>query len=295
MSQLGLIGVTASDEVRFRTITRTRLRGLAPEQQVPTLRELYRDNAGRLARAIDFCLRKNIHLYRIPSGLFPQSEERPGYDLVEELAPQLGMMGARATEQGLRLVMHPELVVLNSDSKSAVTGSVENLRQHARVLDLLGQPRTAWAAIQIHGGKSGRADQLVKALQKLPEDVRSRLVLENDEEAYSAADVLNICRRAGIPMVFDVHHHICREGLASYDDPTVDELTRAARETWPDPSWQLVHISNGRDSFADPKHSDYIDAVPDAFREVEWIEVDARQKEQAVARLRTRLGRQWAN
>jgi UV DNA damage endonuclease len=63
-------------------------------------------------------------------------------------------------------------------------------------------------------------------------------------------------------------------------------MTAAARDTWPDPSWQLVHISNGRERFGDAKHADYIREMPSAFRDVPWIEVEAKQKERAIARLR---------
>ena len=290
MNNFGLVCITLSSDVRFRTITRTRLRTLDTRTQVTTLRALYRDNAGRLARAIDFCAKRNIYLYRITSGLFPQSEDPPGYELLDELEPLLATIGERATSQGIRLVMHPDqFVVLSSDGAKIVENSITMLRHQARVLDFLKQPRSPWCAIQLHGGKGGRAKQLIKVIRGLPEEIRSRLVLENDENAYGAAEVLEICKAAGVPMVFDAHHHVIHERLDSYEEPSIAEMTRAARGTWPDPEWQIVHISNGRDSFADPKHSDFIEQVPSAYREVEWIEVEAKSKEQAIERLR----RQW--
>jgi UV DNA damage endonuclease len=287
MNHLGLVCLTSTDEVRFRTITRTRLRTLDPRLQITTLRELYADNLRRLSGAIDFCIKNSIALYRITSGLFPQSEEPPGADILAEMSEEIGLVGERATSAGIRLVMHPDqFVVLSSDSEAVIENSIVVLDQHARVLDLLRQPRTPWAAIEIHGGKGGRGETLVRSIARLPDRIRTRLVLENDEYAYSSEEILEVCRRAGVPMVFDAHHHIVHEKLEGYDHPTVVEMTRAARATWPDPSWQLVHISNGRDRFNDPKHSDYITAMPPAFREVGWIEVEAKQKEQAIAQLR---------
>lgn len=288
-AQLGLVCVSSTDEVRFRTITRTRLRSLEPARQVEVLRELYADNIDRLSRAIDFCLSLQIQLYRITSGLFPQSEEPPGYDVVTELAPALAAVGERASTAGIRLVAHPDqFVVLSSDDPRIIENSIVVLRHHARVLDLLRQPRTCWTTIEIHGGKGGRSDTLVRVIDTLPEGIRARLALENDEYAYGAAEILEVCRRAGLPMVFDAHHHIVNRQLASYDDPSVAEFTAAAAQTWPDSSWQLVHISNGRDGFRDAKHADYVDLMPAAFREVPWIEVEAKQKELAIARLRKR-------
>jgi UV DNA damage endonuclease len=64
-------------------------------------------------------------------------------------------------------------------------------------------------------------------------------------------------------------------------------MLAAARSTWSIPDWQLVHISNGNQSFADRRHSDIIATMPSAYRNVPWIEVEAKQKEVAIAKLRT--------
>ena len=87
-------------------------------------------------------------------------------------------------------------------------------------------------------------------------------------------------------MVFDAHHHVVHEKLDSYDDPSVGEMLALARETWPVPAWQMVHISNGRESFNDPRHSDLITDMPPAYRAAPWIEVEAKLKEVAIERLR---------
>lgn len=284
---LGLVCLSTTDEVRFRTITRTRFRTLDPGVQSATLRELYEDNIRRVSGAIDFCVKRRIRMYRLTSSLFPQSEEPPGHDILGELADTLAAVGRRATAAGIRLVMHPDqFVVLSSDTPQVIENSIGILRHHARVLDFLQQPRSPWAAVEIHGGKGDRADTLVRVIRGLPDEIRARLVLENDEYAYSALEILDVCRRAGVPMVFDAHHHLVHERLDSYDHPSIGELTVAARATWPDPSWQMVHISNGRDSFQDAKHADFITTMPKAFRDMPWIEVEAKQKELAIARLR---------
>ena len=82
----------------------------------------------------------------------------------------------------------------------------------------------------------------------------------------SGSEILGVCRAALVPMVFDAHHHVVHEKLDSYEDPSIAEILRAARETWPVPEWQLVHISNGREFFNDRNHSDLITAMPSAYR-----------------------------
>jgi UV DNA damage endonuclease len=222
------------------------------------------------------------------SALFPFSDETMGFDVLTEFGDELAETGTLASERGLRLVLHPDqFVVLSSDSEQVVRNSVKILKMHARTMDLLRQPRSEWAAMTIHGGKSDRADRMVENILKLPEEIRTRIVLENDEHAYSAAEILDICRRARVPMVFDAHHHVCHEKLEDYNDPSVEEMFLAARGTWSNPANQMVHISNGREKFGDRAHSDLIFTMPDVFRLAPWIEVEAKHKELAIVKLRT--------
>jgi UV DNA damage endonuclease len=189
----------------------------------------------------------------------------------------------------IRIVVHPDqFVVLNSENPKVARTSVRILEKHALAMDLMGLPRSPWAAMTIHGGKSGRAEALVAQIANLPESVRFRLVLENDEYAYSASEILDICRRAHVPMVFDNHHHVIHEKLASHEDVSVARFVRAARSTWPNRSWQMVHLSNGITGVHDRHHSEFIDVLPSAYRNVRWIEVEATGKECAIARLRAR-------
>lgn len=283
---LGLVCITSSQAVRFRTITRKRLLSLSLDEQQTVLRNLYLDNLSRLNTALEFCRDRQIHLYRIIDKLFPFADEPVGAALLTEFTPQLQQIGDRARSFNIRLVQHPsQYVVLSSDNPQVIANSIKILQTHAWVFDLLGLPQSAWAAINIHGGKSDRAERLVQVIRDLPDNVRSRLTFENDEYAYSASEILAVCQAANVPMVFDAHHHLIHEKLPSYDDPSVAEMLALARATWPDPSWQLVHISNGREALHDPRHSDLIQTMPHSYTAAPWIEVEAKLKEQAVEQL----------
>jgi UV DNA damage endonuclease len=285
--QLGLVCITASKAVRYKTVTRKRLLQFPESEQEDILRILYAENLQRLNQAIDFCLDNQIRLYRITSNLFPFADTELGEKVLDKLNEELLKTGARITTAGIRLVVHPDqFVVLSSDSPDVIANSIKILKMHAMILDKLRQPRSPWAMMEIHGGKSDRSERLVEVIGNLPDGIRSRLALENDEYAYSAEEILTVCRQAGVPMVFDAHHHIIHEGLDSYDDPSVAQILAAARTTWPDPKWQLVHISNGRTAFNDRNHSDLITVMPSSYRNAPWIEVEAKLKEEAIAKLR---------
>lgn len=285
--QLGLVCITVSKDVRYKSVTRKRLLQLSEAEQEEILRNLYGENLNRLNQAIDFCLNNELRLYRITSNLFPFADTELGERILNELNEQILKTGERALAAGIRVVVHPDqFVVLSSDSPEVVANSIKILKMHAMILDKLGQPRSPWAIMEIHGGKSDRSARLVEVIRNLPEEIRSRLALENDEYAYSAEEILDVCRQAGIPMVFDAHHHVIHEGLDSYDHPSVAEMTAAARTTWAEREWQLVHISNGREAFNDRNHSDLITVMPSAYCNVPWIEIEAKLKEEAIAKLR---------
>ena len=285
--KLGLVCITASDEVRFRTVTRRTLAKLSTSQQQEKLRKVYTANLERLAKAIAFCEREDIQLYRLNSALFPFADDVVGEAVLTEFEPHLAQIGNKAKKSGIRLVLHPnQFVVLNSDRSEVIRNSINILKTHAHILDLLGLPRSPWALMNIHGGKGDRVDRLIENINKLPLEVRSRITLENDEYTYSSEAIAKICRITKIPMVFDAHHHLIHEKLDSYDHPSVGKMLELAQTTWEQPEWQLVHISNGREHFHDTKHSDLIVNMPSCFQNAPWIEVEAKKKEEAIFKLR---------
>jgi len=46
------------------------------------------------------------------------------------------------------------------------------------------------------------------------------------------------------------------------------------------------YLSNGKEFFADPRHSDLITAMPNSYYDAPWIEVEAKFKELAIDKLR---------
>jgi UV DNA damage repair endonuclease len=67
--QLGLVCITASDAVRYRSMTRKRLLQLAKVEQKSAVRQLYAENLSRLER-------RKPHLYS-PARIREGSHKRP--------------------------------------------------------------------------------------------------------------------------------------------------------------------------------------------------------------------------
>ncbi len=285
--------MTVGPEVRFRTVTRTRYLALSESERREKLRDIYGANIARLRAAAEFCAARGIQLYRLSSSLFPMLDLRHGGtadeisgEVFAEFSGELQAAGAAFAAAGIRTLMHPEqFIVLNSDRPEVRESSLHALGVHARVMDALGLERSGWNLLLLHGGKGGRGAELQALIPDLPDAIRLRLGLENDERAFGAADLLPVCEATGTPFVFDAHHQVVHGRLSGFDDPSIREWTLRARATWQPPEWQLVHLSNGIDGPHDRRHSYLIADVPAAYADVPWIEVEAKGKEEAVAAL----------
>jgi UV DNA damage endonuclease len=194
-----------------------------------------------------------------------------------------------AADQGLRLSFHPDQFTLLSSPDPAVTArSMAELIYHAEVAEYIGAD-----VITLHGGgaygdKPAALHRLTRTIDQLPDPVRVRLALENDDRVYTPADLLPICAATGIPFVYDVHHHRC---LA--DGQTVEAITKQALTTWN--REPLFHLSSPKEGWqsANPRpHHDFIDPadLPSCWLPLTMtVEIEAKAKELALQRLQADL------
>ena len=149
--------------------------------------------------------------------------------------------------------------------------------------------------INIHaGGAYGKKDEalkrLVRQIRSLPQNVCNRLTLENDDRLYTPRDLLPVCEKLGIPLVYDLHHHRCLP-----DGRNVANTTREALRTWN--REPLFHISSPLKGWQDENprnHHDYInpDDFPDCWLNLDiTVEVEAKAKELAVLKLMRQIAK----
>lgn len=297
MPRFGLCCKFAAEPIHFRTATATRMLQYPEEQRSVLLAELCGANAAALSCAIDYCAAHNIGDFRINSQILPlQTHPRLKYALGDlpgggDIIAAFEQCGVRARELGIRLGFHPDqFVILNSPREDVLLPSIEELRCQADIAELVGAD-----VINIHGGgtygdKPAALKRLADNIAALPENIRRKLTLENDDRSFTPADLLPICRQTRVPLVYDAHHHRCNP-----DHGSIADTTRAAMETWD--REPLFHISSPRLSWSEAgnhrPHHDYI--APEDFP-TEWldlditVEVEAKAKELAIARLQQELG-----
>lgn len=247
--------------------------------------------------SLKYCSAQGIGALRINSQILPvKTHPEAGYTVPslpdhDAIIASFRACGEFARSNDLRLSFHPDqFVVLNSPSPRTLDHSVAELEYQVEVAEWVGAD-----TVNVHGGgaygdKGKALAALRRSIDRLPERVRTRLTLENDDKVYTPADLLPVCADTGVGFVYDVHHHRCLP-----DGLDVADVTERACRTWRvEP---LFHISSPLDGWGAPKparHHDYIDAADFPREWIGWpltVEVEAKAKELAVLRLMDDLQR----
>ena len=255
--------------------------------------ELAEANVRDMIEIIKWNERQGIKLYRMSSDMFPWMSEYelsdlPNYQKIKTLLKGAGNLAAK---YGQRLTFHPgPFDVLASLNQNVVDKTIKDLNKHGEIMDLIGLPRTPYAAINIHvnttqGGKEEACKRFCANFELLDDSVKTRLVVENDdkEKQYATEDLYEeIYMNIGIPITFDYHHHWCHPGIL-----TQEEALRLAASTWGDTK-QLVHFSSCKTIHEDASqtnkraHADYVyEFINDYGLDLD-VEIEAKAKELAV-------------
>jgi UV DNA damage endonuclease len=241
---------------------------------------------------VERCAELGIGAFRINSQILPLGTHPVSGYTLEKLDPRGEIRAAfeRARElaraRDIRLSFHPDqFVVLNSEREEVVRSSAEELEFQAALAELVGADTVVFHGGSAAGGVPAALDRLERGLDRLSERARRVVALENDDGRFTTSDLLPVCRRSGLPLVYDAHHHRCHgDGLSVEEATDLAAATWGAREPW-------AHISSPREGWSggDPRpHADYI-AVTDFPRS--WlgrrmtVDVEAKQKERAVLAL----------
>jgi UV DNA damage endonuclease len=207
-------------------------------------------------RVLDYCAAKGISMYRLSSDLAPYAThpDMPQFHaMVAESDAELAAFGAKARSLDMRLSFHPsQYILLNSPNPELTTKSIGDLASQSELLDRMGLDDEAVVITHVGGvydDREAARARWIEGWEQCPEHVRRRLVLENDDIRFSAADVLWIHERTGVRLIFDYQHFWCLnpEGLDLRD--TLERFLA----TWPDRVRPKIHFSSPRTEMREVK------------------------------------------
>lgn len=269
-----------------------------------------------LLEILAYCDRHAIRMYRMATGLAPYASHP---DLIgfreqpRECEAQLAAVGDRARSLGIRLSTHPgQYAVLNSEDERVVRLAVEELEVQAEIFDTMELGPEAVVVLHVGGRTGGTAaalDRFERGFSLLSDAARSRVAVENDDRSFDLASVLELGRRIGRPVVWDLLHHRCHDSERIPDR----EALELATATWPPGVMPKMHYSTPKSVVGERRrrvgrrtereivlpqlraHADLVDpiAFEHFLREAEGIDVDvmleAKAKDLALLRLREQL------
>ena len=280
------------------TTNRTMIKRTFQEKGIEYASELALQNVKDLYTILEWNLANDIYFYRLSSDIIPWAseyhmEQLPDYNEIYEACQKAGPF---ARKHNMRLTSHPgPFNKLASPKERVFQLTYTDLRVHGELFDMIGLPRSPYAKLNIHvgaayGDKPFALDNFCRNFERLPETVRSRLTVENDDKPslYSTKELYEgVYKRIGIPIVFDYHHHMLHPG-----GQTEQEALELALSTWPDGIVPVVHYAESRSvEYSNPKikpqaHSDYVINPLNSYGNEMDIMIEAKMKEQALLKYR---------
>ncbi|MDA3895096.1 MAG: UV DNA damage repair endonuclease UvsE [Desulfobacteraceae bacterium] len=295
MIRFGLCCIFKAQPIKFRTTTAAYLSKRSGREQRDRLSELCLINAENLLKALEFCHRNKIGGFRINSQILPlKTHPDLGYDIrdlpgSDQIIAAFKTCGEYSLKHNIRTTFHPDqFIVLSSPYPDVVQRSIADLQYQAEVAQWVNADVLNIHAGGVYGDKPSAIKRFVHNVETLPDPVRKRLTLENDDRSYSPRDLLPVCADLKIPLVYDVHHHRCLS-----DDLSIEEATERCLKTWN--REPLFHISSPKDGWQASnirKHHDYIhiNDIPRDWLSMDiTVEVEAKAKELAIKKLMTDL------
>ena len=276
-------------------MTKTRFLALERKNALSNVSQRTLNNVHVAVNTFSFCSKRGWN-YRISSDLFPLAT-LPEANLSFDILPDKDRIYAefkRGSEiiknNKLRCSTHPDqFVVPASATKSVVEKSIVELKNHATIMDLFGLPQSYEAPMNIHmncykGDTKEIASRFIDVYKDLPINVKSRLVLENEDKpnSWKVEELYElIYSNTGIPITYDNLHHRCNPSKYG-----AKEAMKLAMSTWGNYR-PLFHFSDNDLNNSNPRaHGDYVRTIPEEYVGVEEVdyEFEFKAKDYAIER-----------
>jgi UV DNA damage endonuclease len=277
--------------LKFKTITYKSFESLPREEALQKLGDIISHNLKVTQEAIRYC--GNNHLnYRLSSSIFPlltydkaevSLEDLPNAAQIDN---EIELLRDTVKVSGVRLSTHPDQFnVLASDNEETVLRTIRELDFYGKFMTRIGCPLSHESPINLHMGSAQNqdwwniSDKFNSSFLKLSNDVRSRLVLENDDKprCWSVKKLLMYLHLPlNIPITFDYLHHACHP-----DKLSEKEAFDIAYHTWGRVK-PLFHYSEAAPGQNNPrKHADYSTAEPDTYGKAVDLDYEFKMKEKS--------------
>lgn len=282
------LGITSSS-----TITYTRYKEL--DDGIDKINLLIDKNLDSLFEILKYNVKNNIHFYRMTSNLIPLATlDDVCFDYVAPYISKYKNIGDFVNSNRLRIDAHPDqFCVLNSTNPKVLENTFNILKYHCNLFRAFNfsNPKLI---IHVGGNQFGKKSSVARFknnFNKLDEEIKKMIVIENDDKIFNIKDVLYLCRSLKIPMVLDYHHYICNN-----EGEDIKDYLKDIFSSWNDTGLSpKIHFSSPKSKLKKEfrAHNDYIDVLEFiSFLEMAkyytkelYVMIEAKKKDEALFRL----------
>jgi len=243
--------------IKANTMTKTRFLALERKSAVDTVSKRTLNNVSTTVQIISLCAKKGWN-YRISSDLFPLAtlpEANLSFDILPDKNKiyEMFKLGSEIiTKNKVRCSTHPDQFVV-----PAYKGDTKDI-----------------------------AKRFIDVYNDFPVNVKSRLVLENEDKPNSWG-LINlydlIYQKTGIPITYDSHHF----RLNNPENISPEKAILMCMETWGKYK-PLFHYSNGKTGPTDRAHSDYVYTLhKELFENDVDVDFEFKAKDYAIEKFQT--------
>ena len=197
--------------------------------------QIIKHNLTVLEKTIDYNIKNHNKMFRVSSSLIPfGSSPLNILDWGEVFKEEFVRMREKIEINHIRISAHPgQYTVLNSPNKEVVIRAIADLKYHVKLIKLLSPCKNSKIILHI-GGVYGNKEEAMNRfidvyVNQLSEEIKSHLVIENDDRLYTVEDVLWISSQTKIPVVFDNLHHAIN---ASLQNKSMENIVNDVVATW---------------------------------------------------------------
>jgi UV DNA damage endonuclease len=297
-----VLGLEENDPpLKFKTMTYKRFSSLDRAEALVKLGDVILNNLLVTEKAIEYC-GINGHNYRLSSDIFPLvTYDKAGilfseFSQLDKIVGGFDKIKEMREKHGVRLSSHPDQFnVLASENSEAVDRTIRELDFQGWFMTRIGCPLSREAPINIHVNRSASsddqrkevADLFYKNYSLLSDNVKHRLVLENDDKpaGWTVKQLFDYFEFPEIPITFDYLHHKCHPGTGKY--AIEEEAFGLAYETWRHDLYPpLFHYSESIPEHKNPrKHADYATGLPNTYEMTIDLDFEFKMKEKSFENL----------
>ncbi|MGM9849967.1 MAG: UV DNA damage repair endonuclease UvsE [Bacilli bacterium] len=258
------------------------------ENKEKRLYEIIEKNLNNLEQILIYNIKNNIHFYRMSSAIFPlATHPKVNYD-IKIFKEKLEKIGNLIKNNNMRVDIHlDQFCVLNSANKDVVNSTINIIKFYKNMLDTMKLKTYMIMHVGSNAfGKQNSITRFINNFNKLDNETKNMIILENDDKIFNIKDVLYICKKINIPMVLDYHHHKCNN-----DNIKLEEYIEEIFNTWK--TTPKVHLSSPKNKKEFRTHNDYINIddfiefesiIKNINRDVD-IMIEAKEKDNALFKL----------